>query len=126
MSHREGRASWLALGPGHRPRPPKAVEECPPREGPHLVTGGRKTIVLKTPMCLTLFIFLGSVYKVIGSPEYSHTDCLQKEALCVGERGEEETAVCPSAEIGRRWGCGTPTPGRQEESGGLSYPGCGS
>lgn len=82
--------------------------------------------MLKTPMCLTLFIFLGSVYKVIGSPEYSHTDCLQKEALCAGERGEEETAVCPSAEIGRRWGCGAPTPGCQEESGASPTQGVGA
>lgn len=81
--------SWLALGPGHRPRPLKAVEECPPGEGPHLVTGGRKTIVLKTPMCLTLFIFLGSVYKVIGSPEYSHTDCLQRRLCVLGSAGKK-------------------------------------
>lgn len=119
---REGRGSWPALGQGHRPRPLKAVRECPYGEGPPLVTGGRKAIVLKTPMCLTVFIFSGSVYKGIGSPEYSHTDCLQKEALCAGERGEEEPAVCPSAEIGRAVGAWGTDAGLPREVGGPLRP----
>lgn len=82
--------------------------------------------MLKTPMCLTLFIFWGSFYKVIGSPQYSHMDCLQKEALCAGEHGEEEPAVCLSAEIGSWWGRGVPTLGCQEELGASPTQGVGA
>ena len=49
--------------------------------------------MLKTPVCGTLFVFWGSVYKVIGRPEYSHMDGLQREVLCAGEHWEEEPAV---------------------------------
>lgn len=61
--------------------------------------------MLKIPVCLTLY-FLGNVYKVVGSPEYSHPDCL-RGAVGEAHRGEGPL-VALSAEAMSR---GPPRPG---------------
>lgn len=69
--------------------------------------------MLKTPVCLPLFILGRSVYKATGWPEHSHMDCLQRAGLWGEEGWEEEPAAAevvgaPGAEAGPPGGVGEP------------------
>lgn len=54
-------------------------------------------VKLKIPVCLTLFSFLGNIYRVFGSPDDSNTGCLRK-ARNTGERGPHRS-VCRGCEL---------------------------